>query len=93
MQSMGYPVGLANPNISEEDQYKILMQSAVDRILPVYEKMLYDSNNRMNETLQIFRAIRLFNYEFVASTNALALGNEWHQFNKIPKALPTLWMK
>ena len=66
------------------------MQSAVDRILPVYEKMLYDSTNRMNQTLQIFRACRLFNYEFVASTNALALGNEWHQFNKVPKALPML---
>ena len=52
--------------------------------------MLYDSTNRMNQTLQIFRACRLFNYEFVASTNAHALRNEWHQFNKIPKAFPML---
>ena len=63
-----------------------MMELTIDKMIPVYEKMLYDTNYRMSDTISIFRACRLFNYNFVAKTNILALRNEFIHIHHIPLA-------
>ena len=57
------------------DQNYIIRQNAI-KLLPIYQKMQYDSNNRLARTLRIFRATRLFNYKFIASQNIITLQQE-----------------
>ena len=40
----------------------------------------------MADTLNLLRTCRIFNYEFAAATNILALENEFIQINRIPMA-------
>jgi hypothetical protein len=75
------PVDVTNP------AYVTLMEDTIATMLPVYEKMLYDTNNRMEFTINLHRTCRLFNWEFVCGTNILALENEFVQINRIPMAL------
>jgi hypothetical protein len=42
------------------------INEATAKVLPVYEKMIHDTNHRLARTLRIYRACRLFNYQFIA---------------------------
>ena len=62
-----------------------LIQQTAARMLPVYTKMYGDTYGRLQKTLRILRACRLFNYRFIAQTDHLALEEELHQLPTIPK--------
>ena len=62
-----------------------LIQQTAARMLPVYTKMYGDTHGRLQKTLRILRACRLFNYRFIAQTDHLALEEELNQLPTIPK--------
>ena len=62
-----------------------LIQQTAARILPVYTKMYGDTHGRLQKTLRILRAYRLFKYRFIAQTEHLALEEEFNQLPAIPK--------
>jgi hypothetical protein len=51
---------------------------------PVHEKIFTDTNSRLQTSLNILRACRLFNYQFVAETSLLALQEEIDLLAVIP---------
>ena len=61
-----------------------LVKEAALRLLPVYEKMDADSVGRLDDTMRVLRACRLFNYEFVARTPLVALRTEVPHVAHIP---------
>ena len=62
---------------------RMIEQSSL-RMLPVFEKMQHDSDNRLRKTLKVLRACRLFNYKFVAETEIDALKQEFLFCSGIP---------
>lgn len=75
--------GIAGPN---PQLYARKMVETLRKVIPVYEKMVYDSSHRMEPTLALLRGLRLLNFEFVGNTNILALQTEWIQLCRIPAA-------
>ena len=53
-----------------------LVSLASLRMIPVFEKMSHDSKYRLEYTLRILRACRLFNFHFIAETEIEALLQE-----------------
>ena len=57
-------------NIALQNEH---IMSAAGKVRPVYEKMNENSNNRLQRTLRIFRACRMFNYKFIAKESIITL--------------------
>jgi len=68
--------------IPQRDQ---LILDAAAKLLPVYQKMYYDTNARLENTLRTLCACRLSNYEFIAKTPLQALEDELVFINQLPK--------
>ena len=54
--------------------------------------MIFDTNNRMDSTLNMLRACRILNYKFFVSTPLNALIEEIEQLQRIPSCI-TLMQK
>ena len=61
-----------------------LVTSTAFRLRPVYDKMDGDSDRRLDDTLNVLRACRMFNYEFIARTPLPALQQEVARVAHIP---------
>ena len=70
-------------NDTTSNTYKMYIDSAVEVVRPIQNKMNeYDRDGR-EHTLRIMRACRFFNYEFVSKTNIDELRDEIHQLKNI----------
>ena len=56
----------------------------IKKVVPLRQKMSFDTKNRMDSTLNILRACRMLNYKFIASTPQNALTEEIEQLQRIP---------
>lgn len=76
-----WATALSNNN---QDRKKHMIQQSTLRMIPMYEKMFADSHGRLENTLKIFRACRMFDYKFVAKTALEALIGEIVHVSAIP---------
>jgi len=63
-------------------EYREVINQTLVKVGPLYEKMRYDTFNRLANTLNIFRACRLLNYVFVSETTLQALCLEFEQLQQ-----------
>ena len=57
---------------------------------PLYKKIIFDANYRMDSTLNILRACRILNYKFFASTPLNALIEEIEQLQRIRSCITVM---
>lgn len=65
-------------------QRDALVEQAAARMAPLYQKMVDDTGGRLEDTMRILRACRIFNFEFVARTPLEALREEIAHVSRIP---------
>ena len=60
------------------------LKELIKKVTPLYKKMIFDTNNRMDSTLNMLRACRILNHKFFMSTPLNALTEEIEQLQRIP---------
>ena len=66
------------------------LKGLIKKVAPLYQKMIFDTNNRMDSTLNMLRACRILNYKFFASTSLNALIEEIEQLQRIPSCITVM---
>jgi hypothetical protein len=67
-----------------------LKKNTLSKGQTVLDKLRHDSIHRLAPTIDVMRACRLFNYEFVANTPLLALQGELVQLNRLPYCIQSM---
>eukprot|EP00596_Hydrurales_sp_CCMP1899_P005209 CAMPEP_0119035962 /NCGR_PEP_ID=MMETSP1177-20130426/3286_1 /TAXON_ID=2985 /ORGANISM="Ochromonas sp, Strain CCMP1899" /LENGTH=724 /DNA_ID=CAMNT_0006994953 /DNA_START=56 /DNA_END=2227 /DNA_ORIENTATION=- len=81
---------LSRELIPNDEERVEKMKVLIDKVVPLYRKMSYDTRERMDPTLNLFRACRVLNYKFVSNTPLNALRNEIEQLQRIPSCIRTM---
>jgi hypothetical protein len=71
-------------NINDALEIGRLKANTLVKGMIVLDKLRLDERQRLSQTLDVMRACRLFNYEFVSKTPLLALEGELVQLNRLP---------
>jgi hypothetical protein len=62
--------------VNNQHAQNAMIREVALKLLPVYNKMFFDTNNRLARTFRIYQACRFFHYHLIAGHNLLTLQDE-----------------